>query len=196
MIASEFEHILYVYYPYIHVWMAVLCQGIFGLGPHTWNVPLARIMSSANNPVGAHFLPNFFLLTLAAQLLLVPAIMNPLTNCLSKVSVSFLLLSIFPRIVAPKTGYLVFFGIAINVMFHTIYIIWVCAVCTPRAGSNGRLPGSCSNQVRFNFGMSSATMNAFLDLYILGIALPSLWRSKMPLRRRLGAIAVLGAGIV
>ncbi|KAF2687354.1 hypothetical protein K458DRAFT_429292 [Lentithecium fluviatile CBS 122367] len=157
--------------------IATLCMGVFG--PHTWDVPVMKFMSAGYNAY-----------------MLVLAVLAPFTNFLTKFSALLLLQYIFPSAAHPRITLAIYFGLGVNILFHTIAIIYTLAVCTPQRGSGGLLPQNCSIKVRMRIGIATAVVNAVLDLYLLVIALPTLWQLKLPLRKKLGVVTVLATGII
>ncbi|KAG9230917.1 hypothetical protein BJ875DRAFT_137795 [Amylocarpus encephaloides] len=157
--------------------IALLNQG--GFGPHTWNVRLTDLLK-----------PHYNYMTFTLN------ITNFWSSAFAKLSILFFLLRVFPRKVRPTIAYLIYIGAAINGLFYCILTIYTGVVCAPRQSTGGFYPAKCTPAVRLQTGQASAAVNAFLDLYILAISLPTLWALQLPKGKKLGVIAVLCTGIL
>ncbi|RYP49412.1 hypothetical protein DL768_004885 [Monosporascus sp. mg162] len=103
---------------------------------------------------------------------------------------------IFPRRIYPTTTYAIWCGLALNIVTYVALIIQFGVSCTPRSSDNGQFPATCMPRVRQIQGIASATVNAALDLYVLVLAVPSLWKLQIATRKKIGVVAVLGVGVV
>jgi hypothetical protein len=121
---------------------------------------------------------------------------TPIASGLAKVSILLFILRIFPRLTSPKTANAIYAGLALNAVSYIALTLATFILCTPRMGEAGQLPQKCSPKVRMNIGIASAAVNAVLDLYVLAIAIPSLWTLQLPMKRKLGVIVVLGTGLL
>jgi hypothetical protein len=67
-------------------------------------------------------------------------------------------------------------------------------MCRPIAKNwNFALPGSCGSQPKFYFSMG--VINLITDTVIIVLPMPYLFRLRMPMRRKLVAMALLSIGI-
>lgn len=84
------------------------------------------------------------------------------------------------------------FGFAVTGWFVCTAIVpWFN--CTPvRKTINPFMPGACSE--RMGWYLSSAFINAFLDLSILALPMPVIWRLQMTLRKKLSVTFVFVLG--
>lgn len=113
-----------------------------------------------------------------------------------KVSVLLFLARIFPRRVAPKTTYAIWAGLAINAVAYSALIIYIGVSCAPRPADRGMLPLQCTPKVRQDQGVASAVINAAMDLYVLGIAIPAVWSLQLVTRKKIGIVGVFAMGIM
>ncbi|KAF2267212.1 hypothetical protein CC78DRAFT_577411, partial [Lojkania enalia] len=150
-----------------------------GFGPHSWNVPLLVFFTPRWNR-------DLFMLTL----------FTPLATGLAKISILLFILRIFPRVASPKTAYATYCGLFLNTAFYTALTIATFVICTPRSGEAGQLPAKCDPRARMNLGIASSAINAALDIYVLAVAIPSLWTLQIATKKKIGVILVLGTGMV
>lgn len=115
---------------------------------------------------------------------------------LVKLSILFLLLRLFPRSARRTLAYLVYLGLALNILYSIIITLYFGIVCAPRPGGGGTFPASCSPGIRLQVGISSAALNAFLDIYVLAISIPTIAALQMSTRRKIGVSLVLGTGML
>lgn len=121
---------------------------------------------------------------------------TPIASGLAKVSILLFIHRIFPRLASPKIAYAIYGGLVLNVLAYTAMTIATFILCTPRRGEGGQLPAKCTPKVRMDIGIGSAAINAGLDVYVLAIAIPSLWSLHLPLKRKIGAVLVLATGLM
>jgi hypothetical protein len=114
-------------------------------------------------------------------------------NFFAKASILLFVQRLFPRQVSPKTAYAIWFGIIANALAYIGLTIYLGVVCTPK---NGAFPATCPGPVLNHVGVGGAAVNALLDIYTLGVSVPTLWMLQMPLRRRISVVGVLCLGLV
>ncbi|KAF2973000.1 hypothetical protein GQX73_g499 [Xylaria multiplex] len=157
------------YYMLAHNWF----------GPHSWDLRLVVLLS----PAYTNYIVALTFLSLVI-------------NLLAKLTLLLFIARIFPRRASPKTTYAVWFGIAFAVVAYVSIFIEFAVDCAPRASSNGSFPPACTGRVRQYQGVAAATVNAALDVYVLSIAIPSVFALQMPTKRKVGVSAVLGLGAI
>jgi hypothetical protein len=129
-----------------------------------------------------------------SQNLFVIQLLIPVASGLAKVSILLFFLRLFPKRASPKTAYLIYFGLVLNILFYVILFIYTCVVCGPRPGDKGQLPAKCDGSLRMTLGVACASVNAVLDIYVLLVAIPSLWMLQMPTKRKIGVVLILLTG--
>jgi sorbitol-specific phosphotransferase system component IIC len=114
-------------------------------------------------------------------------------NFFAKASILLFVQRLFPRHVSPKTAFAIWFGIIANIIAYITLTVYLGVVCTPR---NGAFPATCPGPLQNHVGVAASVVNAFLDIYTLGVSVPTLWMLQMPLRRRVSVVGVLSLGLV
>ena len=94
------------------------------------------------------------------------------------------------------TAYALYVGIFLNSVFYFITTLYTIIVCTPRYGDNGMLPAQCSSEVLLQVGEAVAGVNMVLDLYTLGVSIPTVVLLQMSVRRKVGVILILCTGLM
>lgn len=148
------------------------------LGRHTWDVPLSVFAS----PV-------------IGQKMLVVGALNPFATYFAKMSIMLLLLRLFPRNAFRVISILTWLGIVLNTIFYFSLLTVNLSVCAPRAPSKVS-PAMCTRKFRGRIGEANASINAILDIYVLVISLPTLWKLRMNRSRKVGVMVVLGIGLI
>ncbi|TGJ87157.1 hypothetical protein E0Z10_g1610 [Xylaria hypoxylon] len=82
-----------------------------------------------------------------------------------------------------------------NLLFYASSFISFLLACIPRAKiSNPTLPGVCIDPVRSI--IVAGAINVISDLAILVTPIAVIWRLQIPFKRKIGAIAVFGVGVL
>ncbi|KAI1410395.1 hypothetical protein F5Y13DRAFT_192256 [Hypoxylon sp. FL1857] len=123
----------------------------------------------------------------SSQRLFVFLLLSGVPNGFAKLSVLFILLTMFPRTVRPITAYLIWAGIAVVVLFYAILVLYIGIHCGPH---------SCTVVEQVDIAKGSASINLILDVYILAIAVVNVWTLQMSRRYRIGVIAVFATGLM
>ena len=144
---------------------------------HAWDVPLGD------------FTAGFF------QMLYASIILEAMGLLLSKLSVLLLLLRLFSP--NRRTRYMVYFGIFMACSTALLTIIVASVTCAPRTEESfdrRNLKFGC-NRLRV-WVLVRGTLNVILDFYILYLPIPTIWRLKMSLGRKVGVLSIFMTGLM
>lgn len=147
---------------------------------HTWDLPLG------------YFTPGLFKIFYAS------VIVEAMGLLLSKLSILLLILRLFsPKKINRRTRYMVFLGIFVASSTALVTIIVSSAMCAPRVGESFGRPNviaRCYDQ-RMWVPIRGA-VNLILDLYILYLPIPMIWKLKLSLKRKVGISSIFMTGLM
>lgn len=75
-------------------------------------------------------------------------------------------------------------------------LIYWGVTCSPNPSIYGPFDAKCTPTIQKIQGIVAASVNAGFDLYVLGIAVASLWVLRLSTKKKLGAIGVFAVGLV
>ncbi|KAL8817044.1 MAG: hypothetical protein Q9223_004056 [Gallowayella weberi] len=87
--------------------------------------------------------------------------------------------------------YLIFFGVAFNFLFYTIYLFIYAFYCP---NTSKRAP-TCEHSIK-DIGVVAAAINIASDFYILLIPLCAISNLQLPPKRKLGLLAIFFTGFL
>ena len=94
-----------------------------------------------------------------------------------------------------KFRYAVYFGILAVFAVYLAYVPLLAYFCTPAIGKPWSSLEVFSKCRRLEpFAIVSGSCNIFLDIYILLLPMPMIWRLQMPLQKKIGILAVFTTG--
>lgn len=108
-----------------------------------------------------------------------------------RLSILLLYIEIFPQWVFRWWAY----GSALLVMmFYVASIITSLTLCRPlNYNWNRMIPGTCGNMATAQ--LFAATFNMVLDVVIVLLPLPIVWKLQMPLQRKIGIMVTFALGL-
>ena len=144
---------------------------------HGWDLPLSA------------YTPGFAKVVFAEQ------IFSGLSLFFGKVSILLLLFRLF----APTRWfrYMIYLGIAWTTLITLVSIIVAAALCTPRHGESfGDVPVAerCSKET--TWALIGGVSDVVVDLFIIYLPIPMLWKLNMGLQRKIGIMAIFLTGFV
>lgn len=105
---------------------------------------------------------------------------------------------LYYRVFAPKKLFRYMITIGIVFSFSVSFTNLAIAVyfCAPHAGKdwNVMIIGSCSQKIAFYY-VISGTANMALDVFMLGLPIPVVLRLQLPLKKKLGVLAMFMTGL-
>jgi hypothetical protein len=119
---------------------------------------------------------------------LVMTVVWNVTVCLSKLSILLMYTSIVPN--ASMLVICRYFGATI-LLWIVVDLVTVLTICKPLAQA-WKAPDKCGNQNTFLFSMGM--LNLIIDVAIIALPMPYIFRLRMQWRRKLVAIVLLGLG--
>ena len=142
---------------------------------HSWDLPISAYTSS--------YMKIIFSETIIAALGVLFA----------KNSILILLLRLF----SPARGfrYLVYAGLIWSTMISLVSIVVSGTLCAPRPGesfTSMKVASRCTHQSIW--AVVQGTLTVLLDLYILYLPIPMIWKLQMDLKRRAGVVAIFMTG--
>lgn len=145
-----------------------------GLGKHVDAVPLPRIEHGLQIfYIGYHW--------------------YHLGTILTKISVLAFYMRVFSKSISKKINYAIYFGFGVSVAYYLIYIFIDIFQCKPmRKAWQPEIPGSCLNI--YQWWLSYAIVSTVIDIYILLIPMPLLWKLRLKPLKRLGVVGLFAAG--
>lgn len=85
--------------------------------------------------------------------------------------------------------------IAIIFMFYLVNTTFLIVMCRPREKYWNQLPmGSCYSYDAFS--LATGFFNVFSDFAILMLPVRSIWKLQVPMKKRLGILAVFATGVL
>lgn len=75
-------------------------------------------------------------------------------------------------------------------------LIYWGVMCSPNPSIYGPFDAKCTQPIQQIQGMVTASVNGVFDLYVLGIAVASIWVLRLSTKKKLGAIGVFAVGFV
>lgn len=133
---------------------------------HTWDLPISSLETISNT-----------------RMMFAESTTKALSLLFSKVSILILFFRIFS--VSQRLRYAIYFGIFTTALACALSIV-VTAVNCPS--------DSCSTP--FKWAVAKGTLNVFLDFYILGLPIPTLWKLNMGMKKKVGAIGIFITGLM
>lgn len=88
-------------------------------------------------------------------------------------------------------------GATFNILFYFSGAIALIVLGSPRNGQNYLevLSGPAGTRTT-TFGVVQGIFNVVSDLYLLVVPLPAVWGLKLPLKKRMGILAIFGTGLL
>lgn len=97
----------------------------------------------------------------------------------------------------PWSRRMIYFGIAMIVMFYTATTIALGSVCIPSHHKSWQEAGFASKcRDATIMGHIVGSFNVFSDFYIMLLPLPVIWKLQLPLRRKIGVSAIFLTGLL
>ncbi|CCD48297.1 hypothetical protein BofuT4_P106810.1 [Botrytis cinerea T4] len=115
-----------------------------------------------------------------------------ISTSLVKISILSFYTTIFPS----RTFHIIVYSIiAVNAVYCVGYIFASLFICTPFAFNWDKTltNGKCGNTLQLE--ISSASINMIFDLIVVFLPMPTLWRLKMAVRKKLFVSFILGLGL-
>ena len=113
----------------------------------------------------------------------------------TKFSLLCLYLRVFPT---PRSRRFSYVLLALTAAFWTTFTATVIFQCTPVSGAwqvwDGERPAKCINQNAMV--ISTSSFNIFLDLAIIALPLPELYKLNLSLRKKIQAMVVFSLGFL
>lgn len=106
------------------------------------------------------------------------------------------ILSFYTTIFPSRTFHIIVYSIiAVNAVYCVGYIFASLFICTPFAFNWDKTltNGKCGNTLQLE--ISSASINMIFDLIVVFLPMPTLWRLKMAVRKKLFVSFILGLGL-
>lgn len=124
-------------------------------------------------------------------------VLSIISNLLTKVSLFLFIHRLFPRQHAsPRSTYAVWIGLGFTPLAYIPMLIYWGVTCSPNPSIYGPFDAKCTQPIQKIQGIVAASVNAGFDLYVLGIAVASLWVLRLSTKKKLGAIGVFAVGLV
>ena len=130
---------------------------------------------------------------ITSQKMAIQGIIGSLALFFAKLSLFLLFLRLFSP--DRKLKCLVYLGILFSGALSLTSVVVSGALCSPRPGqpwNDLRVILRCSTE-RY-FAVIQGVLNMLLDFYILYLPIPVLWKLQLPVRKRVGVIAVFMTG--
>ena len=127
------------------------------------------------------------------MIIVIDLLYGPIAFC-AKLSLFLLYYRLFSRHQWIK--YLVYLGIGTTAATYTAVMIVYGYLCLPRHGQSwieAGLSSRCHKQF-IMIGYLRGPFNVLSDLYLLFLPLPAVWQLHLPLRKRLGIVAIFLTG--
>ncbi|KAK7987215.1 hypothetical protein PG988_002203 [Apiospora saccharicola] len=144
-----------------------------GFGRHIWDIPVSMLLGKS-------------------YLLSVNGIIYPLTMLFAKLSILFLYIRIFSINRGVKT--MIYVGVAILSLFYTAMACIAVGSIVICNGLNADSITFCHNYSGPIVLLNSA-FNTVTDFWILILPIPLITKLQLPLKRKLGVLAVFAAGL-
>ena len=169
-----------------------------GEGKHMWDIPptsltpdFFRVSQLVSESVALLLTRDCSQKTLFLELFYLPTI------CFVKISL-FLL---YFRLFSPNrlTKYLIYAGIAITGLYYLSRMTVGAVLCSPSPGSGEHWQIAITSDKCINFYSRSydiPAMNILTDLYLIGIPVRTVWGLHLPVRKKIGVVAVFATGLL
>ncbi|KAL8663885.1 MAG: hypothetical protein Q9168_008015 [Polycauliona sp. 1 TL-2023] len=142
-----------------------------GYAVHVWNLPISKLTKSlleTLNVASAFYGPTMFF---------------------TKLSIFILYYRIFSP--SKTMRYLIYFGIAFNFIYYTIYLFIYAFYCP----NTSKKAPTCGHQVKV-ISVATSALNIVSDFYILLIPLAAVSNLQLPKKRKLGLFAIFFTGFL
>lgn len=106
----------------------------------------------------------------------------------SKLSIFLLFLRIF--VVKVYMRYAIYAGMFWTVITYLPFLITTSYLCAPHVGQKWNLETGQNCDKGVDWEITSGAMAVLLDIYILVLPMPLLWKMSLPMRRKLGIVLV------
>ena len=114
---------------------------------------------------------------------------------MAKLSLLVLYLEIFrPNVI---TRYFIYFGIAFVGLVYTSMLIAFAVLSIPKPGQSLLVSILSPDTAKdIPLGIVQGSVNIASDFYILTLPIPGVWNLQLPLKKRLGVIAIFMTGLL
>ncbi|PYI20414.1 hypothetical protein BO99DRAFT_442240 [Aspergillus violaceofuscus CBS 115571] len=114
-----------------------------------------------------------------------------------KISVVIFLLRLMGQAATPSKRWFLYALTIVSIIWNTLAIVAIIGFCRPAERIwRPETPGKCfSLGFQLVLGISQAAFNAFADLALAIFPIAVFWHVRLPLKIKLGVLAVMGAGI-
>ncbi|RAH81160.1 hypothetical protein BO86DRAFT_363261 [Aspergillus japonicus CBS 114.51] len=114
-----------------------------------------------------------------------------------KISVVIFLLRLMGQAATPSKRWFLYALTIVSIIWNTLAIVAIIGFCRPAEKIwRPETPGKCfSLGFQLVLGLSQAAFNAFADLALAIFPIAVFWHVRLPLKIKLGVLAVMGAGI-
>ncbi|PYI36778.1 hypothetical protein BP00DRAFT_385678 [Aspergillus indologenus CBS 114.80] len=114
-----------------------------------------------------------------------------------KISVVIFLLRLMGQAATPSKRWFLYALTIVSIIWNTLAIVAIIGFCRPAEKIwRPETPGNCfSLGFQLVLGISQAAFNAFADLALAIFPIAVFWHVRLPLKIKLGVLAVMGAGI-
>ncbi|RAH69139.1 uncharacterized protein BO66DRAFT_376233 [Aspergillus aculeatinus CBS 121060] len=164
---------------------ALVCSGLvqvgirYGLGKHLRDIAdrEARIQAFKYTVIA----PNF----------------SVISTTTGKISVVIFLLRLMGQAATPSKRWFLYVLTIVSIIWNTLAIVAIIGFCRPAEKIwRPETPGECfSLGFQLVLGISQAAFNAFADLALAIFPIAVFWHVRLPLKIKIGVLAVMGAGI-
>ena len=114
---------------------------------------------------------------------------------MAKLSLLLLYLEIFRPNIALR--YLIYFGIVFISLFYTSTWIAFAVFSIPKPGQSLLVSILSPDTAKdIPLGITQGAINIVSDFYILCLPIPGVWKLQLPLKKRLGVIAIFMTGLL
>ncbi|MCJ1230933.1 hypothetical protein MMC12_007607, partial [Toensbergia leucococca] len=115
-------------------------------------------------------------------------------NAFVKLSICHLYVTIFSKLRLFRIATFTVMGMSIA--YAVVVVLETLLVCSPIAFNRDRIVrgGTCSTQIKAYEAVG--ILNLLIDIAIIILPMPCLWKMQLPVSKRLGLTAVFGIGIV
>lgn len=115
------------------------------------------------------------------------------TLCFTKLS----LLLLYLRIFSPNRGtrYAIYLGIVVNVLFYAACTVIYGALCIPRHGRTWletAQTARCRKTIHMDY--PTGIFGVISDLYILILPMPTVFNLHLPIKKKIGIVAIFMTG--
>jgi hypothetical protein len=115
-------------------------------------------------------------------------------SCFAKASIFLLFQQIFT--IQKKMRYAIWFGQAFNFALYAAGVAVAIVYETPRTGEKWSAILDGRTLIPLQWWQAQSALIVALDVYIFILPLPSLWKLKIPIRRRASVLAVFSLALM